>query len=316
MPQLPPDSQRSDRVPVDAVGPLHGRRGFLGSRSVVGGRGGLREPRGLRRGRRRRRVRRRRGAGRSIGGRRRRRVGGGRSLRSRGGRSVRSRRQVGAGAASAIGATFGASGAGGASGAAGASPAGGATGAETKPANSNGVDGALGVTRSKSAEAIALVSVSGAEASTAVSAAMRSVWRTFFNIVPFAGARAEASPAMWVACRFLGRLDTSNRAVSIRHDSRGVSQHRAVARRPHGGVVAVRSPRSHAGPWFRSFFAFSGRHGRYEKCAALVISRHAGARHGLQLGYGPLSQWTRWSTVCLSRASVSLFPTPMVSQIT
>jgi hypothetical protein len=31
-----------------------------------------------------------------------------------------------------------------------------------------------------------LVSVSGAEASTAVSAAMRSVWRTFFNIVPFA----------------------------------------------------------------------------------------------------------------------------------
>jgi hypothetical protein len=28
-----------------------------------------------------------------------------------------------------------------------------------------------------------------------------SVWRTFFNSVPFAGARAEISPAMWAgAC--------------------------------------------------------------------------------------------------------------------
>jgi hypothetical protein len=47
-----------------------------------------------------------------------------------------------------------------------------------------------------------LVSVSGAEASTAVSAAMRSVWRTFFKIVPFAGARAEASPAIWARAGF------------------------------------------------------------------------------------------------------------------
>jgi hypothetical protein len=35
-----------------------------------------------------------------------------------------------------------------------------------------------------------------------VSAAMRSVWRTFFKIVPFAGARAEASPAIWAAADF------------------------------------------------------------------------------------------------------------------
>jgi hypothetical protein len=44
--------------------------------------------------------------------------------------------------------------------------------------------------------------VSGAAASAPVIAAMLSVWRTFFNIVPFAGARAEASPAMWADAGF------------------------------------------------------------------------------------------------------------------
>jgi hypothetical protein len=48
---------------------------------------------------------------------------------------------------------------------------------------------------------VALERVSGAAASTPVIAAMVSVWRTFFNSVPFAGARAEISPAMWAgAC--------------------------------------------------------------------------------------------------------------------
>jgi hypothetical protein len=97
---------------------------------------------------------------------------------------------------------------------------------------------------------------------------------------------------MWARCRVSGGLDTSNRAVSIRHDSWGVSQCRAGARRPHGGVVAVRSPRSHAGPWFRFFFAFSGRIGPYEKPTAIVISRHAGVRRGLRLGYRASGQWT------------------------
>jgi hypothetical protein len=27
---------------------------------------------------------------------------------------------------------------------------------------------------------------------------------------------------MWAECRFTGRLDTSNRTVSFRHDSKGV----------------------------------------------------------------------------------------------
>jgi hypothetical protein len=31
---------------------------------------------------------------------------------------------------------------------------------------------------------------------------MRSVWRTFFKIVPFAGARAEVSPAIWAGAGF------------------------------------------------------------------------------------------------------------------
>jgi hypothetical protein len=47
-----------------------------------------------------------------------------------------------------------------------------------------------------------LVSVSGADASTAVSAAMRSVWRTFFKMVPFAVARAEVSPVLWAGAGF------------------------------------------------------------------------------------------------------------------
>jgi hypothetical protein len=46
---------------------------------------------------------------------------------------------------------------------------------------------------------MALERESGAVASTPVIAAIVSVLRTFFNIVPFAGARAEAAPAMWRA---------------------------------------------------------------------------------------------------------------------
>jgi hypothetical protein len=49
---------------------------------------------------------------------------------------------------------------------------------------------------SSAAKATAWDKVSGAVASTPVIAAMVSVWRTFFNIVPFAGARAEISPGI------------------------------------------------------------------------------------------------------------------------
>ena len=44
----------------------------------------------------------------------------------------------------------------------------------------------------------------------------------------------------------------------------GVSNRRAFTRRLQGGVVAVRSLRSHADPWIRFFFAFCGRMGPYE----------------------------------------------------
>jgi hypothetical protein len=64
-------------------------------------------------------------------------------------------------------------------------------------------------------------SVSGVVASTPVIAAMRSVWRTFFNIVPFAGARAEVKPSDMGFVPVFRRVATSSRAVSIRHDSKG-----------------------------------------------------------------------------------------------
>jgi hypothetical protein len=67
----------------------------------------------------------------------------------------------------------------------------------------NGAAGVLGLAsdRSYAAEATALDMVRGAATSTPVIAAVVSVWRTFFNIVPFAGERDEASPRMWAgAC--------------------------------------------------------------------------------------------------------------------
>lgn len=134
---------------------------------------------------------------------------------------------AGAGAISAIGA------------ASGASPAGGAAGAGAKPACSTGADGAFGVTRSKSAAAIALVNINGVEASTAVSAALRSVWRTSFKIVPFAGAHAEASPAIWAVAglRQLGYFE-----------SRRLDQARQPGRQPTPGSCPAAARRRRRRP--------------------------------------------------------------------
>ena len=173
----------SDRVPVHAVGPdgclapalrrgcLIGRR-----RGRIRGRAAEAHPvRAVRREPGRRCV-----GSRGKVGRRRRRIGSGRirSRRRRGIRRVR-RRRVGRRCVRRR-----------------------CVGAGTNPAASNGMPTVFGSQRTSSAaKAVALDSVSGAVASTPVIAAMVSVWRTFFNIVPFAGARAEVSPAIWAgAC--------------------------------------------------------------------------------------------------------------------
>jgi hypothetical protein len=124
--------------------------------------------------------------------------------------------------------------------------------------------------------------LSGAEASTAVSAAMRSVWRTLFKIVPFAGARAEASPAMWLSAEFLAgwilRIAPSRSGTTA-----GASTTDRADTRSHGGIVAVRSPRSHAGPWIRFSSGFFGprrtvrdircaRHLETRRCQALITA--------------------------------------------
>src|SRR5271156_5979578 len=111
---------------------------------------------------------------------------------------------------------------------------------------------------------MALDKVSGAAASTPVIAAMVSVWRTFYNIVPFAGARAEASPAMWAGAGFLAGLMLRGAPSRSGTTAGAGAADPAPGRRLHGGFVAVRSPRSHAGPWIRFFFCLSGRNGPYE----------------------------------------------------
>jgi hypothetical protein len=90
------------------------------------------------------------------------------------------------------------------------------------PANWKGAPTVFGSQRTSfAAKAVALDSVSGAVASTPVIAAMVSVWRTFFNIVPFAGARAEVSPAMWAGtCVQAGGCFESCRLVRARQRGR------------------------------------------------------------------------------------------------
>jgi hypothetical protein len=99
--------------------------------------------------------------------------------------------------------------------------------------------------------AMAVDAATGIATSAPVIAAMVSVLRTYFNSIPFAmRARRSTRPWMWAAFLCSGAIGASGRAVSFRHDSRGMI--RPAGLLPDGceAVGAVRSP---AHTWVRGF---------------------------------------------------------------
>jgi hypothetical protein len=133
------------------------------------------------------------------------------------------------------------------------------------PANWKGAPTVFGSQRTSfAAKAVALDSVRGAVASTPVIAAMVSVWRTFFNIVPFAGARAEVSPAMWAGtCVQAGGCFESRRLVRARQRGRA----RPTGLSPDGHTEASSPSAASAHTRIRVFdfaLTFTGRKGPYE----------------------------------------------------
>jgi hypothetical protein len=120
---------------------------------------------------------------------------------------------------------------------------------------------------------VALDRVSGAVASAPAIAATVSVLRTFINIVPFAGARGEASQPMWARCPSSGELGAPRRAISFRHDSRGTICRSDSCPTATGGCHRPQ-PRSHAVRRFDFVFALAGRYGPYETGLHFVICSH------------------------------------------
>jgi hypothetical protein len=92
----------------------------------------------------------------------------------------------------------------------------------------------------------------------------------------FRGCARRNKPSDVGGCLCPGGFVVSSRAVSFGHDSGGVMRRPGAAARRRHGVVAVRSPRSHAGPWIRFCLAFFWPTRTVRDGNGFVISRHAG----------------------------------------
>jgi hypothetical protein len=141
----------------------------------------------------------------------------------------------------------GATGAGGGGGTFGSKPTG--AGAGASGAGGGGASGAgpAGGTFGFMPIASALALADGSVASVPVIAARTSVFRTFFNIVPFAVRARQSKPTVVDGVLVGMRRGVLGRAVSFWHDSGGLIRPAANARRPRDGCCRPQ-PRSHAGP--------------------------------------------------------------------
>gem|GEM_PF-4945544 len=153
--------------------------------------------------------------------------------------------RAGAGGASGAGGGV-ASGAGGRSaGAGGASSTGGATAAGTRPATSNGVDGAFGATDSSRRMPSRWTGSAGAKrAPQSAQPCEASDERSSRS--SFAGAHAEVSPAIWARCRITAgwilRIAPSRSGTTARASQadRTIAQARAVASSPSAAPAHTR----------------------------------------------------------------------------